>query len=154
MTETLFAVVGGLFILSMISFSGFLAMINKDYLHTFYDYRTGRQFVTSSYKLLKTDKQKWNSFSRHRSLNEDIEPELMKWLNSNWDKWEDERPDFFTAAAISDIPGDMLPVKVLLAMGGMKGRKQSIAEMKEDAKKPQDQRVVRGADLKIIHAAT
>ena len=72
----------------------------------------------------------------------------MKWLQDNWENWEETSPEWFTASAISNVPSDMLPVSVLQRMGGKKGRKASIAAMNEEIKKGGKER--RGSDLKLI----
>ena len=124
--EPLWFVVSGLFVLSVLSFGIFLRLINKNYLCTFYDARTGKEFITACFQLLKTDKEKFNSFFRHRSLNADIEPELKVWLEENWERWEEERPDWFTPAAIKSVPIDMLPQVLLKKHGGIEGARASI----------------------------
>ena len=54
----------------------------------------------------------------------------MKWLTDNWDGWEEEKPDWFTAASISNIPQDMLPIKFKLGLGGNKEeRRASLKKM-------------------------
>ena len=72
----------------------------------------------------------------------------MKWLHENWEKWEESSPEWFTADAISKVPSDMLPLSVLQRMGGEKGRKASIAQMKKE--QANGGKIVRGADLKVI----
>ena len=49
----------------------------------------------------------------------------MTWLNDNWDKWEEEKPEWFTAAAISTVPQDMLPVRVKNKLGGTKEERRN-----------------------------
>ena len=41
-------------------------------------------------------------------------------MNENWDKWEEEKPDWFSTKTIIKIPQDMLPVKVLENLGATK----------------------------------
>ena len=53
----------------------------------------------------------------------------MKWLNDNWDRWEEEKPDWFTTVNISIIPSDLLPVKVLEKLGGKSKRRDSLKKM-------------------------
>ena len=74
---------------------------------------------------------KFNIFVKHPDYYASINEELMKWLNDNWSKWEETSPEWFTAEAISKVPADMLPVSVLASMGGLKGRRKSIDEMKK-----------------------
>ena len=79
-----------------------------------------------------------------------INTDLKEWLNENWDAWNDESPQWFTADSISRVPSHVLPADALKRMGGREERKKSIAEMKEETKKPVKDRRRRGSDLKII----
>ena len=149
--SSLWALVAGLFSISMISFGLFLISINREYLWTFFDTRTGTQFVTDNYWQLVGDNDKFNSFSQHRSLNRDIEEDLMKWIDDNWEKWEEEKPDWFTASAIASIPEDMLPVRVKNKLGGTKQERKNslnkqIAE-EAKAKKEEQERAQRDGDV-------
>jgi len=149
--SSLWALVAGLIAMSMLSFGTFLLSINRGYLWTFFDTRTGTQFVTDNYWQLVGDKDKFNSFSRHRSLNREIEEDLMKWIDENWEKWEEEKPDWFTASAVASIPEDMLPVRVKKKLGGTKQERRNslnkqIAE-EAKAKKEEHERAQRDCDV-------
>ena len=147
--------VGGLFLFSMMNFGGFLILINKDYLWTFLDTRTGKQFECDKFHTSATDFEKFKIIvGTHRSYYDYIQEDIMKWLNDNWLDWEESSPEWFTAENIAKVPSDMLPVHVLKGMGGISGRKASIAAMEENAKKPEEERGVIGNDLKIKPAAT
>ena len=141
-------IVGGLFIFSMINFGLFLKMINQEYIATFFSTTTGKEFaVQTYYEEAETYALNFEIFGHHRSFYDSIQSELMKWLNDNWERWE-ESSVWFTADIISNVPSDMLPLSVLQRMGGERGRKASIAQMKEEAANGGE--IVRGADLKVI----
>ena len=122
----------GLFVLSMLSFGLFLSRINKEYLVTFYDNRTGSQFLCDNWRNGISDKERFYVFSKHPSLYKSINRELKDWLSENWERWEEEKEDWFTAKMISKIPSELLPEKALIDMGGVTGRKASIIKMKEE----------------------
>jgi len=64
-------------------------------------------------------------FTHHRNFYDSIQEDIMKWLNDNWERWEEETPEFFTAQAISTVPEDMLPISVLKRMAaGVRGGKR------------------------------
>jgi len=147
-SQLLFLVIG-LFVLSVLSFGIFSRLINKDYLWTFYDIRTGSQFLCDNWRNGITDIERFETFDNHRTLYKSIEPELKVWLEENWERWEEEKEDWFNAAAISSVPVDLLPKKALSNMGGVTGRKASIIKMKEEKGKVVRER--RGSvNLKII----
>jgi len=137
----LWALVAGLFSISMISFGLFLTLINRNYLWTFFDMRTGKQFVLDNYHAAETDASRFDVFTHHESFYNPIVGELTKWLDANWEKWEEEKPDWFTASAIASIPEDMLPVRVKNKLGGTKQErrnslnKQNAEESKAKAEK-------------------
>jgi hypothetical protein len=119
-----------LFVLSMLSFSGFLLSINREYWVTFFDTRTGPQFAVDNYKAAETDSSRFEIFGHHVTYYDSITEGLMKWLTDNWDRWEEEKPDWFTAAAVSNIPEDMLPMKFKLGLGlDKKERRESLKKM-------------------------
>jgi len=138
--DLLYAVVGGLFVFSMLNFALFLKNINPDYLNTFFSTITGKHFAVVNFLEAKTDDLRFEVFGHHRSYYESIVPE----------NWIESCPDWFTATAISQAPSDMLPTEVLVSMGGEKGRNASIISMQEEANKPIVDRGRRGTDLKLI----
>ena len=142
--------VSGLFILSMLAFLGFLKLINKEYLWTFFDRRTGSQFVIDKFHEVESNAMKFDTFSKHRSFYKSIEDELKTWFEGNWERWEEEeKEDWFNAAVIATVPEDYLPKKALSDMGGVTGRKASIIMMKEEKGKVGRESVRRGSDLKV-----
>ena len=45
--------------------------------------------------------------SRHHWVS--IEGEIKKWVESNWAKWEEEQPDWFTDVMKAKVPVDFIP---------------------------------------------
>ena len=149
--SSLWALVAGLFAVSMISFGLFLTLINRDYLWTFFDMRTGKQYAVDTYHESVSDGTRFEVFGHHESFYNTIVGELMTWLDANWDKWEEEKPDWFTASAITSIPEDMLPVRVKNKLGGTKQERRNslnkqIAE-ESKAKKEEQERAQRDGDV-------
>jgi len=101
---TLWKVVGGLFVVSMLFFGGFLKLIYKDYIKTFSSTNSGPQFLCNKFHISVTDSAKFDIFGSHPSYYKRIDEELMKWLNDNWEQWEESSPDWFTAEAIAKVP--------------------------------------------------
>ena len=59
-----------------------------------------------------------------------INEELKEWLSANWDGWEEEKPDWFTAKMIGKIPSEVLPDKIRKELGSSsRDRKKSIDAM-------------------------
>jgi len=114
----------------MVSFAAFLKLINKKYYNTFFDIRTGKTFLCDTWRTSKGDKGKFYVFSKHKSYYKSINKELKEWLSENWDRWEDEKEDWFTAKIISKIPIELLPEQFSAKLGvDAKGRRKSIDAM-------------------------
>jgi hypothetical protein len=121
----LLPLVSGMFGISMLSFGLFLLSINREYLWTFFDMRTGKQFAVDTYHSSETDSSRFEIFGHHETYYSSVAEELMTWLNDNWEKWEEEKPEWFTAVAISTVPQDMLPVRVKNKLGGTKEERRN-----------------------------
>ena len=93
----------------MVSFVLFLSRINKEYLVTFFDNRTGSQFLCDNWRNGRSDKERFYVFGKHKSLYKSINKELKDWLNKNWEKWEEEKEDWFITKMICKIPIELLP---------------------------------------------
>jgi hypothetical protein len=63
--------------------------------------------------------------SRHHWVS--IEGELRKWIRSNWAKWEEEKPDWFTDVMKAKVPVDFIPAD------GDARRKESVRRASVDA---------------------
>ena len=127
--EHLFYLVFGLFLISVLNFLMFLSLINKKYLGTFFNTQTGKQFLCETWQIAGADKERFYIFSKHKSYYKSINKELKEWLSENWEKWEEEKEDWFTAKMIGRIPSELLPEKALEKYRGEGEieRKESIA---------------------------
>ena len=129
-----------LFCFSIFCFSFFILKINKDYRWTFADTQTGKKFVVDNFTEAETDEMKFDVFTHHPSYYYEVNNKIKIWLAEKWDTWEDEKPEWFTAQAISEIPADILPEKVLAKLGGAKGRRRSLDAMMTEEKVEQERR--------------
>ena len=115
-----------LFLLSVICVVGFFCLMNRKYWKTFWDTKTGKQFVVYNFENATDDKRKFNVFKKHRSFYLSIEKDIKSWLKKEWAKWEVDKPEWFTTVAIAEVPADMLPIGVLKKMKDKDGRRDSI----------------------------
>ena len=70
---------------------------------------TGKQFNCQRYHDATTDEAKIEIFSRHFTYYHSIRSEIKEWVQENWAKWNEEKPDWFTTRVIAGIPIDMIP---------------------------------------------
>ena len=64
------------------------------------------------------DKERFHDFSKHGNCYKHSNNELKDWSAVNWDKWEGEKLEWFTAGKIMKIPSELLPDALLLKKGG------------------------------------
>ena len=138
--------------MSMASFLIFLGFINKDFWCTFYDTRTGQAFLTDTWRNGNSDEQKFYVFSKHKSYYKSINKDLKDWLSENWDRWEEENEEWFTAKMIGKILDELLPEKFTSKLGvGAKGRRKSIvAMMKAEEKEEVFEKARRASAAKVV----
>ena len=141
-------IVFGLFVISVTSFLIFYRRINKAYRWTFFDTRSGKQFLCDKFESSTTDQARFDIFGSHPSYYRSIEPKLKEYLNDNWSKWEEESPVWFTAAASAKVPSYMLPSVLIKRHGGAEGARDSIRKSVVKEKKDGDKR--RASAVQII----
>ena len=127
--SSLWTLVITLFLISSLCLYIFFKFINQDYLKTFSSTTTGSEFLCDTWSNGTSDKERFYVFTKRESYFKSIEKELKEWLCENWDRWEDERDDFFSAKMINKIPSRLLPEHALKKLGGEKNRQKSINAM-------------------------
>jgi len=138
----------GLLTLSFLSFGAFFLSINGEYVNTFYDTRTGPQFAVDTFHEAKTEAMKFEIFDHHQSYFMSASEELRTWLSENWERWEEEKPDWFSAVNISKIPQMRLPEKYLNKLGSSKQeRKLSIRRKIQEEEVEGEERARRASEV-------
>jgi hypothetical protein len=89
----------------------FFLNIKRSYLHTFYSVQTGRdftlrQFIDGTNDAIKADAAFNISFHHRKHFEKDIK----LWVEQNWTKWEDEKPDWFNEVMKAQIPIEFIPI--------------------------------------------
>ena len=87
----------------------FFYKIKRKYWATFYSTRTGCQQTMSYFLEHKDDATKSLVFGDHTDLWKKIENEVQEWTLTNWSKWEEEKPEWFTEHFKESVPGHMIP---------------------------------------------
>ena len=143
--------VSGLFVLTVLCFCIFLRLINKEYRCTFYDTRTGCEFLIDNWRNGISDKERFYIFSKQKMLYKSINKELKDWLSDNWERWEEEKEDWFTAKMIGKIPSELLPDKLIKELGGIKKARNSIrmSVLKEE-KEVEVEKVRRASAAQVV----
>jgi hypothetical protein len=123
--ETAWTLVAYLCCAWLFSFCFFLKLMKKTFRGTFFSTKLGKQ-VTMDYFLMDEDANKAIVFTSNRKQWSAIEGDVKDWVQSNWERWEDEQPDWFTEAWKSNIDDDWLSAEELkrqnIAGGGQRRR--------------------------------
>ncbi len=88
-----------------------LLTINRNYIHTFIGGDTASMFRKQVFLALKDDQEKEKSefVNSHPDIYTSFRANLKCWTMSNWKRFEDEKPEWFTDAWISKVPNDFIP---------------------------------------------
>ena len=83
---------------------------------------------------------------------ESINKELKIWLSEKWERWEEEKEDWFTAKMIGKIPSELLPEQFSRKLGvDAKGRRKSIdAMIKIEEKEVEVEKVKRASAAQVV----
>ena len=108
-------------------FAVFFWNIEKKYLETFWSTQTSKHFSMAYFLEGESDAMKIEVFgcSRHHWFS--IEGELKKWIESNWAKWEEEQPVWFTDVRKASVPEKFIPAD------GDARRRESVRRASVDA---------------------
>jgi hypothetical protein len=101
--------------------------IERKYWHTFLSTQRSKDMSMAFFLEGKSDKLKFEVFgcSRHHWVS--IEGEIKKWVKSNWAKWEEEQPEWFTDVMKAKVPVDFIPAD------GDARRRESVRRASVDA---------------------
>jgi hypothetical protein len=92
-----------------ICFTNFFFNIEKKYWHTFFSTQTGKDKNMSHFKDGINDATKSLIFKYSRHHWDSIKDEVGKWVELNWNKWEEERPEWFTDQRKALVPVEFIP---------------------------------------------
>lgn len=94
--EQVIGIIVTAFVLWLASFSSFILLIKPEYRRTFFTTKTGWA-NTCDHFLKENDEDKAIVLGCHKLQWISIKPDVVKWIDSNWFKWEDEQPEWFDA---------------------------------------------------------
>ena len=106
----MYSFVFGLAVLWIFSFALFLNQINPVYIQTFYDTRTGSQYIIDLYRS-GDDSKKISIFKNNVRQWSSIRGEVITWTTSNWKTWVETKPAWFTSSFTATVPDEFIPVQ-------------------------------------------
>ena len=72
------------------------------------------------------------AFGCHESHTASVRDDVKEWVQANWYRWEEEKPEWWTDAMKGSIPNDMLPAPALKEeekKGGGERRRSSLRDI-------------------------
>ncbi len=129
---TAWRIVGSLSGSWLVSFLLFLKLMKKKYRSTFLSFETGNDWAMSFFLKGDTDAKRVKPLRLNTNKWKKIRPEMKEFVLENWERWEEEQPEWFTAGWKSRVPDDMIPdssLKELKDAGGGRRRRSSFAEL-------------------------
>jgi hypothetical protein len=109
------------------SFAVFFLNIDRKYWHTFFNVERAKDFAARRFKETNEDSVKANVLTNSRHLWEDIKGDVKEWVQANWHKWEEEKPDWFHDQWKPFVPVEFIPIT------GDARRRESIRRASVDA---------------------
>ncbi len=124
------AVAAVLFVVWLLSLASFFLLAKREHLPSFWSNETAAEYT----KRVKWDGQPDERFRAvllvkvHPSLLRLIAPEARIWIEQNWKRWTNDKPDWFTDRWKRGLPDSVLPQQVLKRLGGANRRRSSLSE--------------------------
>jgi hypothetical protein len=98
------------------TFVVFLKSINEDFLGTFMDSRTGREFSQANFREADDPEVRLWVLQETTHHLKGIREEVKEYVLAHYETWETEKPMFWNEKLKQDIPSDMIPAKFLVTM--------------------------------------
>ncbi|GMI41305.1 hypothetical protein TeGR_g14147 [Tetraparma gracilis] len=96
--------------------------------HTLWSTATGRRVVLELFLEGQSEDRKFAIFRTQRLLWEgDIGADVKAWSTENWERWEEEKPGFFTDVYKAAVPDEYIPAQFLAGMGGVNRERRGSA---------------------------
>ena len=97
---------------TLVIFGVFFFNIKKEYRHTFYSAERGKDLTIRNFRKSSEDVTKASSsfvVSKHHWCS--IKEEVRSWVESNWSRWEEEKPKWLDENMKATIPVEWIPTK-------------------------------------------
>jgi hypothetical protein len=129
--EVAWRIIGSLGGAWLVVFGMFLKLMKPGYRHTFFSKRTGNQWCQSRFLEGDAHNTKVSIVTFNYPLWKSIRPQVKEWFLENWNRWEEEQPEWFDPVLKRDVDDDFIPrvalERIKIADGGTR-RRSSLAE--------------------------
>jgi hypothetical protein len=107
--KNVYSFLGGMCGLWAVTFAVLMAVIKREYRHTFYSTETGNTWAQRFFLEGKSDQMRSKTVTINRNKWRKIEPQVMLWVQENWLDWKEEKPPWFKESWISKLPDEFVP---------------------------------------------
>jgi hypothetical protein len=123
--------VGGLSGLWVSFFFVFLLLMKSKFRATFFSLQTGHSWVKSFFLDHEEDRIKMFLHGQNRKLWASIREDVKAYTLDNWERWEEEKPEWFNDAWKAGVDDDMIPPASLgrLNGGASERRRSSLGDL-------------------------
>jgi hypothetical protein len=127
--DVVWKIIVGLSILFFAAFGVFLGVMNRDFLPTFFSTDTTGTFHEEYFEGISDgdDESRAYIFGVHPVYRVKFAHKIAAWSKGNWEKWETQKPTWFTDEWIESVPNDCIPYKYCVKYRKTKGRRESDA---------------------------
>ncbi|GMH90820.1 hypothetical protein TrST_g3882 [Triparma strigata] len=109
----------------LVSAVSFVSVVKRNYLHTFYSFETTSEYKRRCFMSFREDQEdlKIKVLKDHPDVYKKWGDELIKpWTINNWNRWEEEKPAWFTDKWIDHVPNHYVPYDWRVKYKKTKGR--------------------------------
>jgi hypothetical protein len=121
---TIYALIGALQGMWVLTLFFFFSQIKRAFWKTFYSTQSGRQNALSLFLDHDDDESKVKVFLNHEDLWSDIRKEVKVYMHENWARWESTKPAWFDDNFKATIPDEFIPKADLEKLNQMQGGKR------------------------------
>jgi hypothetical protein len=113
--------------ISVVCFTVFIKTIERKYWPTFWSTQRSKDLTMSYFLESRNDEMKFAVMKRSRHHWVSIEEKVRKWVEENWARWEEEKPEWFTDQKKATVPVEFIPTT------GDARRRESVRRASVDA---------------------
>ena len=116
----------------MCVFGAFLLLMKREFVMTFFSTQTAVGWVHASFVNGDSDEQKTRVLRKNRRMWLSIRDDVKAWTLENWERWEEEKPEWFNDAFKASVDDGMIPADALVQMkmqGGGSRRRSSLGDV-------------------------
>ena len=112
-------------------FAAFLLLVDSRFRRTFVSMQTGGEWARSLFLEGERDITKIIPIGFNKKLWAGIREDVKAWTMENWERWEEEKPEWFNDVWKARVEDDMIPPASLRRLngGGSERRRSSLGDI-------------------------